>query len=278
MAFLLNLGFSVLELLGGIMTNSVAILSDSVHDLGDALVIGGAYLLERKSRGGVDDRHSYGYRRWSTVGAFVTTSVLLIGSGAVLTGAVSRLLSPAPVDHDGMLWFALFGIIMNGFAAWKTSGGHSLNQRAVSLHMLEDVLGWIAVLAGAIVIKVTGWLFVDSLISIAIATFIAYNAFGNLMSVMPIFLETVPDGMSPSHLAEIVMTSVDGVVDVHHVHIWRLDEETTLVTMHVVWNPDKTEPTVVKGGVRNCLLVQGITHATIEMEVVGEECLAPCSI
>jgi cobalt-zinc-cadmium efflux system protein len=136
-------------------------LSDSVHDLGDALVIGASWWLERRSMTEADKRHTYGYRRYSVLSALVTTVVLLLGSMIVLMHAIPRLLFPQPVDDTGMLVFAVLGILLNGIATWKTHGGESMSQRAVSLHMLEDVLGWVAVLVGAAIIKLTGWYIID---------------------------------------------------------------------------------------------------------------------
>lgn len=276
-AFLLNLGFSLIELVGGLATNSMAILSDSVHDLGDALVIGIAWRMERKSGKGADARHSYGYRRWSVLGALVTTVVLLAGSVAVVVTAIPRILFPVPVDDGGMAWLAVLGIAMNGLAAWRTSGGYSLGQRAVSLHMLEDVLGWVAVLVGSLLIRLTGWTIIDPLLSVAIAAFVARGAVANLLEVMPIFLEEVPDGMSAEEIAREVAGHVDGVADAHHVHIWRLDEETALATLHVSLD-DEADAEVAKAGVRKLLAGHGISHATIETEPAGMACPDPCAI
>ena len=151
-AFLLNLTFSLFECVGGILTGSVAILSDAVHDLGDALGIGLSYLLERKSRRPPDRTCTYGYARYSVLGGVLTSGLLLLGSAAVICHAAGRLAAPPELNYDGMIVFALIGMCVNGAAAWFTRGGDSLNRRAVSLHMLEDVLGWAAVLVGALVI------------------------------------------------------------------------------------------------------------------------------
>lgn len=211
LAFLLNLSFSLIELAGGVLTNSVAILSDSVHDFGDALVLGSSWLFERKAQGEADATHSYGYRRYSTVGALVTTLVLLIGSAGVIAGAVPRIISPVPVDEGGMLVLAVLGVAMNGLAAWRTSGGMSLNERAVNLHMLEDVLGWAAVLVGAAVMRLTGWYAIDPILSVAIALSIARGAVLNLMKIVPVFLDEVPSGISIDSLIDIIIEEVDGV-------------------------------------------------------------------
>lgn len=277
-AFLLNLAFAAMELVGGVMTNSSAILSDSVHDLGDAMVIGMSWLLERGAAGGVDGTRSYGRRRLSTAGALVTTAVLLASSCAVFACSLPRLASPGEVDHDGMLLFAIFGIVVNGVAAWRTGGGGSLNQRAVSLHMLEDVLGWAAVLVGALAIRVTGWVVIDPALSIAIAGVIAYGALGNLADIVPVFLEEAPRGLSTGEVADAVMAAVPAVTGVHHVHVWSLDEDVTLATMHVAWDPEAASAAEAKAGVRAALAGMGISHATLELEGPGEECGGECAL
>ena len=147
-AFILNLAFSVFEFAGGIFTGSVAIISDAIHDIGDAISIGISYFLERKSKKQPDEVYTYGYARYSVVGGVVTTLILLLGSVAVVYNAVIRIISPVPVNYGGMIVFAIVGVVVNGGAALFTRDGDSVNQKAVNLHMLEDVLGWIVVLIG----------------------------------------------------------------------------------------------------------------------------------
>ena len=175
-AFLLNLFFSVFEFIGGIFTGSVAIASDALHDLGDAVGIGFSWFLERKSKQKPNSRYTYGYGRFSVMGGLLTTAILLMGSVAVIIGAVERLVRPAPIHSDGMIVFAVIGAAVNIAAAWFTREGDSLNQKAVNLHMLEDVLGWLVVLVGAVVIRFTGFTMIDPILSIAVAAFILFNA------------------------------------------------------------------------------------------------------
>ena len=188
-AFLLNLCFSVFELIGGIFTGSVAILSDALHDLGDAAGIGLSFFLERKSRKQPDATHTYGYARYSVLGGLITTVILLAGSCLVIYNAILRLLNPTPIHYNGMLIFAVVGVAVNLAAAIFTRHGESLNQKAVNLHMLEDVLGWIVVLIGALVMRFTDWVFIDPLMSIAVAIFILVHAVGTLREILNLFLE-----------------------------------------------------------------------------------------
>ena len=179
-AFILNLGFSIFEFFGGIFTGSVAIVSDAVHDIGDAASIGTSYILEKKSKKQPDAEYTYGYARYSVMGSVITTLILLVGSAAVIWGAVGRMINPVEINYNGMIIFAIIGVIVNLGAAFVTREGDSLNQKAVNLHMLEDVLGWIVVLVGAIVMKFSDFVIIDPILSIGAAVFILINAIKNL--------------------------------------------------------------------------------------------------
>lgn len=188
-AFILNLFFSVFEFIGGLFTNSVAILSDSVHDFGDALSVGLSYLLERKSKKGVDARHTYGYVRYSVLGSVITASILVVSSIFVIISAINRIMNPVPVDYSGMIIIAIIGVLLNSIASYITHDKGSLNQESINLHMLEDVLGWVIVLIGAVVMNFTDISILDPIMSIGVAIFILYNALKNLHTVVDLFLE-----------------------------------------------------------------------------------------
>ncbi len=267
-AFLLNLCFSIFELFGGILTGSVAILSDALHDLGDAAGIGCSFLLERKSRKQPDATHTYGYARYSVLGGLITTAILLAGSCIVIYNAILRLLNPTPIHYDGMLIFAVVGVLVNLAAALFTRHGESLNQRAVNLHMLEDILGWAVVLVGTVVMRFTDWVFLDPLMSIGVAVFILIHALKNLKEIADLFLEKTPDGVTVEEISHH-LTELEGVVSIHHVHIRSLDGSRHYATLHAVVEGD---PAAVKAAIRAGLAEHGITHATVETEAVGEEC------
>ena len=267
-AFLLNLCFSVFEFVGGVITGSVAIWSDALHDFGDALGIGMSWLLERKSKQQPDDSHTYGYARYSVLGSLITTVILLLGSVAVIGRGVDRILHPVPVDHKGMILFALVGVLTNGLAAYMTREGASLNRKAVNLHMLEDVLGWAVVLLGAIVMGFTDLTALDPILSMAVAAFILFHAVRNLKEVLELFLAKTPKGISvqeiKAHLLEL-----NGIQDVHHIHLWSMDAQRSYATMHIVTDGDLH---TVKARVREELREHGIVHATLELETPQEEC------
>ena len=265
-AFLLNLTFSVFELVGGAVTGSIAILSDALHDIGDAVSIGLSYFLERKSGKQPDESHTYGYVRYSVLGGFITTLILLVGSVVVIFNAVKRLLNPTEINYDGMIVFAVIGAVVNFAAAYFTRDGESVNQKAVNLHMLEDVLGWLVVLVGAVVMRLTDFSIIDPVMSIGVAVFILVNAVHNLKKVADIFLEKTPDGISVEDISKHLL-EIEGVADVHHIHIRSLDGCRHYATMHVVAEGGFH---IIKERVRDELREHGIVHCVIELEEVGE--------
>ena len=267
-AFLLNLGFSIFELIGGIFTGSVAILSDAVHDIGDAISIGASYFLERESKKQPDEKYTYGYARYSVIGSVITTLILLVGSALVVYNAVLRILEPVEINYNGMILFAVVGVVVNFLAAFFTHGGDSLNQKAVNLHMLEDVLGWLVVLIGAIVMRFTDFVLLDPILSIAVAVFIFVNAIKGLKEALDIFLEKTPHGVDV-HEIEHHVSEIEGVLGVHHIHVWTMDGQSNYATMHVVANGDAHS---IKHAIREELAEHGIGHVTLEFEREGEHC------
>lgn len=267
-AFILNLAFSIFEVFGGIFTGSVAILSDAIHDLGDALSIGMSYFLEKESKKQPDASHTYGYVRYSVLGGLITTTLLLLGSCVVIHNAMDRIVHPANIHYNGMLFFAIIGVCVNLCAAWFTRNGDSLNQKAVNLHMLEDVLGWVVVLVGSIVIRFTHFTLIDPLMSIGVSLYIFIHAVENLKSVLDLFLVKTPHNLDVNKIRQHIL-SLDGVTDVHHIHIWSMDGQSHYATMHVVTGAD---PHRIKADIRSALQKWEIYHTTLELEALGECC------
>lgn len=262
-AFILNITFSLFEFFGGLFTNSVAILSDSIHDLGDAISIGISYFLEKKSKKKADKKYTYGYIRYSVLGGVITTSILLVGSILVIISAVKRIFHPVEVNYSGMIIFAIVGVILNFIAAYVTRDGDSINQKSVNLHMLEDVLGWIVVLVGAIIMNFTDIKVLDSIMSIGVALFILINSLNNLKKVVDIFLEKTPDDINIDELKKHLL-KIDNVEDIHHIHVWSIDGYNNYATMHIV--VDQKNVSLVKKKIREELLEHNICHAILETE------------
>ena len=267
-AFILNLSFSIFEIIGGFFTGSVAIISDAIHDMGDAASIGISYFLEKKSKKQPDEIYTYGYARFSVIGSVITTLILLFGSVMVIYNAVMRIFNPVEINYNGMIIFAIVGALVNFIAAYFTKDGDSLNQKAVNLHMLEDVLGWIVVLIGAIIMRFTDISIIDPIMSIAVAVFILINAVKNLKEVLDLFLEKIPNNISIEEIKEHI-TEIDGVQSVHHIHIWSMDGNLNFATMHIV--ADENSHTI-KDKIREELKEHGIGHATLEIESPDDHC------
>lgn len=269
-AFILNISFSIFELIGGLFTNSISILSDAIHDFGDALSIGLSLILEKISKKNPDSNYTYGYARYSILGALITTTILTVGSIFVIISSIKRIISPEDINYNGMIIFAIFGVIINFLAAYFTKDGHSVNQKAVNLHMLEDVLGWVVVLIGSILMKFTDIRLIDSIMSIGVALFILINAFKNLKSILDLFLEKTPANIRVEELKNHLL-KIKEIKDIHHIHVWSLDGNNNYSTMHIV--TDTKDPVKLKKAVRNEMLKHNIIHTTIEIEGSDEKCL-----
>ena len=267
-AFMLNFAFSVFEFIGGIFTGSVAIVSDAVHDMGDAASIGISYFLEKKSKKQPDEKYTYGYARFSVLGSIITTVILLFGSVLVIFNAVNRIIEPTEINYNGMIIFAIIGTSINFAAAFLTRDGKSLNQKAVNLHMIEDVLGWVVVLLGAIVMRFTDFALIDPIMSIGVAVFILVHAIKNLKEAIDLFLEKTPHGITIQEMREHI-AQLEGVLDVHHIHIWSMDGQAHYATMHIVTNADAHQ---IKEKIRAEAREHGISHVTLELESEGEPC------
>lgn len=271
-AFFLNLGFTLFEIVGGLYTNSLAILSDALHDLGDSFSLGLAWYLEKHSHKESDAVYSYGYRRFSLLAALINTILLVVGSLYILSEAIPRLLNPEHSNAGGMIFLALIGIAVNGYAVLRVRKGQSLNAQVISWHLLEDVLGWIAVLIVSISLLITDIHILDPILSILINLYVIFNVLKSLRKTLALFLQAVPETLE---LAEIehTLSRIRQVLSVHHTHVWSLDGENNVLTTHLVVEPDADIDDLIriKGDV--CEITSGLSlaHSTVELEF-GDDC------
>lgn len=274
MAFFLNLIFTVIELVGGLLTNSMAILSDALHDLGDSFSLGLSWYFQRLSKKGRTKVYTYGYKRFSLMGAIINSLILLVGSVVILYNAIPRLTHPEQPETGGMILLAILGIIVNGAAILQLRKGSSLNEKVVSLHMLEDVLGWVAILIGAIVMRFIYIPVLDTLLSIGIAAYVLFNVFRNIKDSMRIILQGIPDAVDTEKVIELI-SSLKNVQSVHDVHIWSADGEYNIMTVHIVLKETKPliELQTFKDEIRVLLNEYKIQHVTIEFETSDEDCV-----
>lgn len=265
LALLLNASFALVELAGGLWTGSVAILADAVHDFGDSLSLAMAWAMQRLARRQPDEVFSYGYRRLSLLSALITCLVLVVGSLLVLAEAIPRLINPKMPNINGMIVFALLGTVVNGYAAWRTNQGSTLNERVVSWHLIEDVLGWVAVLIGAIAMKFGEWPLLDPLLSIGLSLFVISGVFRSLTATLRLFLQAAPEGFSASVLVR-ELEAVPGVLAAHNLRVWSLDGESHVLTvvLETAINADPSEHEAIKARARALLSSFGRFEATIE--------------
>lgn len=272
-AFFLNLSFTIIELVGGLITNSVAILSDAVHDLGDSFSLGLSWYFQKVAKRPRTKEYTYGYKRFSLLGAVINSVILLVGSILILTHAIPRLFNPQHPDVKGMLLLAVLGVIINGMAVLRLRKGSSINERVVSLHLLEDVLGWLAVLIGAGIMYFVDAPFIDPLLSILISLYILYNVYRNIRQSLRIILQGSPSQLDMEEVKRSLL-EIGEVQDVHDLHAWSVDGEYNVMTVHVVLRsalPMEAQHRL-KLEIRDKLLSMGVQHCTIEFEVVDEEC------
>ena len=262
--FFLNLFFSVIEFVFGLLFNSMAILTDAVHDLGDAISIGFAWVFEKISTKEANDQYSFGHQRFSLLGALFTAIVLLVGSAIVLYHSVPRVFNAESVNYQGMFWLAIFAILANGFSAWLLSKGATHNESVLNLHMLEDLLGWVGVLLVSIILRFTDWYFLDPLLSIVIAIFIMYKTWPVFKETVEIFLEATPKEVPRVDIKNQIR-SIKGVTNLSHLHIWSIDGREHALTVTISTDTDDARlHTQMKEDIRKVILPYGITHSTIE--------------
>jgi cobalt-zinc-cadmium efflux system protein len=272
-AFFLNLAFTVIEAAGGLWTNSLAILSDSLHDLGDSLAFGMSWYLARKARQVHDMKFSYGYRRLSLLGALTSALVLLVGSLFVLARAIPRLLRPEHSNAQGMIALALLGLAVNGAAAWRLRRGRSMQSQALRWHLLEDVLGWAAVLVVALTLLVADVHILDPLLSIVITGYVLYGVVRNLRRTMVVFLQAAPEELNLEAL-DRGLAAIPGVLSTHHTHLWSLDGVHHVLTTHLVVGRSarKNDIVEIKRQALHLLAPIAPEHTTLEIEYEDEDC------
>ena len=272
-AFFLNLSFTIIEIIGGLYTNSLAILSDALHDLGDSLSLGLSWYFQKLSKKGRTKTFSYGYKRFSLLGAVINSIVLVAGSIFILSKAIPELFDPEETNVQGMLYLSILGIVVNGAAVLKLRKGESLNEKVVSLHLLEDVLGWVAVLIGSIIMMFTDAPFIDPLLSVLISLFVLYNVYKNLRKSMLVILQGIPEEISIDHIRQ-KLKAMPEVTDIHDCHAWSMDGQYNIFTIHLQLDKDYrlSEQAELKDTVRSKLKDESINHITIEFEGQDENC------
>ena len=270
-AAFLNFAFTIVEIVGGLWTNSLAILSDALHDFGDSIALLVSWLFERGAKRSPDAKYTFGYQRLSLFSALFSAAVLVGGSIVIIFQAIPRFFNPEPVNAFGMVGIAIFGISFNGLGFFLLKRGESLNEKVLSWHLLEDVLGWVGVLAGGIIIFFWNFYLVDPIITVGLTVFILFNVTKNLKEAISILLQGVPKHINLEAVKQDLKT-IKGVLEIHDIHIWSLEGETDVFTAHIVVDDESLEkrPQQTKQTIKEMLLKHHIEHSTIELEAKGQ--------
>lgn len=275
LAFWLNLIFAGIELVGGYWTQSLAITSDALHDFGDALSLGLGYFLQRKSSAGPSEQFSYGPRRLSLLSALISGVVISVGAVFIAVESIRSFNVEREPHSTGMMLLAVLGIAVNGFAAWRLGHGQTQNEKVLSWHLIEDLLGWVAVLVGSVLIYFLGWKWLDPLLALGISAFILYNVVRGLIETTNLFLQANPNREGLRTFREQV-EALPEVFETHDVHFWSLDGVRHILSLHTVLH-DVNTAEVVKEKVRKVAAGSlGDCHVTIEIESTNEHCHNDC--
>ena len=272
-AFTLNLVFTFIEFFGGLYTNSMAILSDAIHDLGDSISLGLAWYFQKISKRKSDVKFSYGYKRFSLLGALINAVILSVGSIIILIETIPRIFHPQETMAEGMFVLAIIGILVNGAAVLRLNRGKSLNEKVVSLHLWEDVLGWAAILIGSILMYFFKWSIIDPLLSVFISIFILKHVYENIRQTLRIILQGVPEDINIKEIEEN-LNHFEEINNIHDLHVWSIDGNLHILSVHVLLKKEfsNSDTRILKNKIRQALAHLHIEHATIEFEFPGENC------
>lgn len=271
-AFLLNLAFSIVEAIGGILTNSISIISDSLHNLGDSITIGINYIFEKKSKKLPNKEYSYGYLRYTMLGSLIASFILLVGSVVIIYNVVPRLIKPLSVNYDAMIIFGIFGLLINLYVTIKIMRSKEKDKK-INTHMIEDTVIWLFILTGSICIKVFDSVIIDPILSLLIAVYILYQVYKYMKNIYNIFMEKVPKNVKIDEIKKDIEEN-ENIDNVHHIHIWSMDGVNNYMTAHIHLNKVLSEEEIIKtkNDVKNKLMEDKINHITLEVEYFNEKC------
>jgi cobalt-zinc-cadmium efflux system protein len=268
-AFFLNLSFSILELIGGVISGSVAILSDAIHDFADSLSLGLGWYFENKSEKGSTDKYSYGYARFSLLGAMVNAFTLLLGSVYIVYRSVKEIINPQMPKVEWMIGIAILGVVLNGIAAWKLKSGKSINKQVMTIHLLEDTVGWLAVLIAGIILLFFNIPIIDPILAIIINITVLIFVLIKLVKALKILMQKVPSNVNLPQLRQKILC-IDKVKEVSHLHVWTIEGEQLVITTHVKAQQATTvaELEALKRKIKQVFDDYNTEHVTVDIEAV----------
>ena len=264
LSFFLNFSYAIVEFIAGGVFGSSAVLADSVHDLGDAIAIGISAFLESISNREEDSHYTLGYKRFSLLGAMVTAVILMTGSVLVILENITKLFHPQPVNDEGILWLGIIAVSINVLASLVVRKGKTKNESILSLHFLEDTLGWLAVILMAIVLRFTDWYILDPLLSLIISFFILSKAIPRFWSTLKIFLDAVPEGVDIQQVKSD-LEQLEHVASINQLNLWTMDGLEKNAIVHVCLK-EIEQMEVCKESIRDLLKDCGFQNVTIEVD------------
>lgn len=273
LAFFLNLFFAIFEIAGSFFTSSLAILSTGLHDLGDSLSLGISWFLQNYSQKERNQKFSYGYKRFSLLAALINSIVIIAGSFFIISEAIRRFQNPVHSDAQGMILFALIGITVNLVAVLRVRKGQSINEKVIVWHLMDDVLGWVAVLVVAFIIIFRDMHVLDPVLSVLVSLFVLWKVLKNFRKTVAIFLQAVPESIDIKSLEKEIL-QIPHIKAIHDTHLWSLDGEYNILTTHVLISKKATREDGfdIKCRVKELVQKEKIQHSTVEIKTEGEVC------
>ena len=274
LTILLNIGITVAQAVGGVISGSMALLSDAAHNFSDVLSLVISYLANRLARRGATEKETFGFRRSEILAAFINSATLIVIAILILSEAIQRLINPVAISASWVIYLAIAGILVNGVSVLflRNDSHENMNMRTAYLHLFTDMLTSVAVLLGGLAIKYLNWNWIDGVFSIAIAIYLLYMSLGIFRSSLRIIMQFTPEGIDINKIAtEIEM--IQGVKNIHHVHVWQINETNLMFEAHI----DLSEDIKVSGfesilnEIESVLKKNGITHSTIQPEFSADD-------
>lgn len=272
LTFILNTIFTIIEFFAGMLTNSITISSNAIHDLGDSIILLFSWLLEIKSKRPRNDKYTYGYRRFSLAGGLINAGVLFFGAFIILYGGINRLIHPEEINGLLMFYFAIIGVIFNGIGVYKLFRDRNSNSRSLYLNILGDVIGWISILFSSIMVLVFNITYLDSIISICMAIWLFTHSILEMIKIFTTLMQTAPKDVDLTNISTKII-EVNGIIDVHDFHVWDLDHDDYIATLHIVIDEDIKELEQImnlKENLKILLEKYKINHATIEVDTINQ--------
>lgn len=263
--FFVNLTFNIIVIIGGLATNSMAILADCIHDMSDTISMAVAWILEHISQKDSTDTFSYGYQRFSILGAVITSTFVIAMAFFILQEAIPRLFSPESVDAGGMLLVGVVGLIFKSISVWKLHGGETFNEKAIFYHLLGDIFEWVAILILSIILMFWADVsYLDPFVSIGIAIWLIFNLGRNLYKSVLVLLQKTPDNFDVDEFKRNIL-AIDGIKEIDDFHIWSLDGIDSVMTLKVEVD-DWNNPERIKKEIYSISNKYHVIDITIELE------------